>query len=117
MQATAEIAGFEEGPVPSVRVLGVWVDSKLRWGPHIKKAALNALRRADPVLLNVDAALKVAEEVVLPVSSTAFTASRLTHTRADLAASTLDDFKARGFTIVPWDGKCVIAVHTLLSAE
>ena len=39
LKATVQIQGFEEGPVPSLRLLGVWVDTKLQWGPHIKKAA------------------------------------------------------------------------------
>ena len=38
LQATVNIPGFEDGPAPSLRLLGVWVDSKLQWGPHIKKA-------------------------------------------------------------------------------
>jgi len=39
LQATVDIQGFQEGPVPSLRLLGVWIDTKLQWGPHIKKAA------------------------------------------------------------------------------
>jgi hypothetical protein len=39
LQATVDIQGFQAGPVPSLRLLGVWVDTKLQWGPHIKKAA------------------------------------------------------------------------------
>ena len=37
MKATVQIPGFEEGPVPDLRLLGVQVDTKLKWGPHIKK--------------------------------------------------------------------------------
>jgi len=37
LQATVDIQGFQEGPVPSLRLLGVWVDTELQWGPHIKK--------------------------------------------------------------------------------
>lgn len=39
MTATVNIPGFQDGSSPHLRLLGVWVDSKLRWGPHIKKAA------------------------------------------------------------------------------
>lgn len=39
MTATIQITGFQQGPVPSLRLLGVWVDTKLQWGAHIKKAA------------------------------------------------------------------------------
>lgn len=30
LQAAVQIPGFEGGPVPSLRLLGVWVDSKLQ---------------------------------------------------------------------------------------
>jgi hypothetical protein len=39
LQATVNIHGFQGNPVPDLRLLGVQVDSKLRWGPHIKKTA------------------------------------------------------------------------------
>jgi len=39
LQATVNIQGFQEGPVPALKLLGVWVATKLQWGPHIKKAA------------------------------------------------------------------------------
>jgi exonuclease III len=39
LQATVNIQGFDGNPVPDLRLLGVQVDSKLQWGPHIKKAA------------------------------------------------------------------------------
>jgi hypothetical protein len=39
LQATVNIQGFQGNPVPDLRLLGVQVDSKLRWGPHIKKTA------------------------------------------------------------------------------
>jgi hypothetical protein len=39
LQATVNIRGFQGNPVPNLRLLGVQVDSKLRWGPHLKKAA------------------------------------------------------------------------------
>ena len=33
--ATVNIIGFREGPVANLQVLGVQVDSKLKWGLHI----------------------------------------------------------------------------------
>ena len=35
MKATVNIYGFTEGPVSNLCVLGVQVDSKLKWGPYI----------------------------------------------------------------------------------
>ena len=35
IKATVNIHGFTEGLVSNLRVLGVQVDSKLKWGPHI----------------------------------------------------------------------------------
>jgi len=35
MKATVNIHGFTEGPVSNLHVLGVQVDLKLKWGPHI----------------------------------------------------------------------------------
>jgi hypothetical protein len=35
MQMYPGIRGFTEGPVSNLRVLGVQVDSKLKWGPYI----------------------------------------------------------------------------------
>src|SRR5436305_1865960 len=37
--ARTNIQGFDGKPVSSLRVLGVWVDSKLRWSSHIARAA------------------------------------------------------------------------------
>lgn len=37
--AIFNILGFQEGPVPSLRLLGIQVDTKLQYGPNIKKAA------------------------------------------------------------------------------
>ena len=39
LQATVNIQGFQGGPVPNLRLLGVQIDSKLHWGAHVKKAA------------------------------------------------------------------------------
>ena len=39
LKATVQIQGFNGEPLPSLRLLGVWVDTKLKWGPHIKQAA------------------------------------------------------------------------------
>ena len=39
LQASVNIQGFEGKPVPSLRLLGVEIDTKLKWGPHIKKVA------------------------------------------------------------------------------
>ena len=35
LKATVDIPGFKEGPVPSLRMLGVILDTKLNWKPHI----------------------------------------------------------------------------------
>ncbi|KAF2801342.1 uncharacterized protein BDZ99DRAFT_350465, partial [Mytilinidion resinicola] len=35
VKATVNIQGFTEGPITDLRMLGVQVDSKLKWGPHI----------------------------------------------------------------------------------
>ena len=45
LQATIQIQGFEGHPVQSLRLLGVWVDTKLQWGPHIKKAAEKGIQQ------------------------------------------------------------------------
>lgn len=34
MQATVRIPKFKDGPVPVMRILGIHLDSKLKWGPH-----------------------------------------------------------------------------------
>ena len=41
--AKVGITGFHGEPVESLRVLGVWVDSKLRWSTHIAQAAQKGL--------------------------------------------------------------------------
>ena len=35
IKATVNIYGFTKGPVSNLRVLGVQVDLKLKWGPYI----------------------------------------------------------------------------------
>jgi hypothetical protein len=37
--ACTEIPGFDGKPVPNLPVLGVWVDSKLKWSAHVAEAA------------------------------------------------------------------------------
>jgi hypothetical protein len=39
IQAAVQIEGFDGKPVESLRVLGVWVDRKLRWASHVQEAA------------------------------------------------------------------------------
>ena len=36
LRATIDIQGVRVAPVTKLRVLGIWVDNKLRWGPHIR---------------------------------------------------------------------------------
>ena len=43
--AKVNINGFNGEPVDSLRVLGVWVDRKLRWSAHIAQAAQKGLAR------------------------------------------------------------------------
>ena len=51
LQATIKVEGTEKLPFTQVKVLGVWLDSKLKWQAHAKTAqqkgfrALEALRR------------------------------------------------------------------------
>ncbi len=45
VSACVNIQGFNGKPVPVLRVLGVWVDSKLRWTQHIAQAAQKGLER------------------------------------------------------------------------
>jgi len=39
VSACTEIPGFDGKPVPNLRVLGIWVDSKLKWLAHVAEAA------------------------------------------------------------------------------
>lgn len=42
MQATVRIPKFQDGPVPVMRILGIHLDSKLKWGPHVNLMAAKA---------------------------------------------------------------------------
>jgi hypothetical protein len=37
MQASLQLAGVETRPSASIRILGVWIDPRLSWGPHVKE--------------------------------------------------------------------------------
>jgi hypothetical protein len=39
MQATLRIPKFKDGPVPVMRILGIHLDSNLKWGPHVNLTA------------------------------------------------------------------------------
>lgn len=45
MAAKIQIPGFEGNPEPLIKILGVHIDSKLRWGPHIKETSTKATRQ------------------------------------------------------------------------
>jgi hypothetical protein len=34
LQAGIQIEGIEKAPIKEVRILGIWVDPKLRWAAH-----------------------------------------------------------------------------------
>lgn len=42
MEAKVNITGFSGEPSPVVKILGILVDDKLKWGPHIKATAAKA---------------------------------------------------------------------------
>lgn len=42
MQAAVQIPKFQDGPVPVMRILGIYLDSKLKWGPHVNLTAAKA---------------------------------------------------------------------------
>ena len=42
MQACIQIQGHETQPSPSIRLLGLWLDPKLSWGPHVQKIQAKA---------------------------------------------------------------------------
>lgn len=42
MQATVQIPKSQDGPVTVTRVLGVHLDPKLKWGPHVSLTAAKA---------------------------------------------------------------------------
>lgn len=42
MQATVRIPEYQDGPVPVMKILGIHLDSKLKWGPHVNLTAAKA---------------------------------------------------------------------------
>lgn len=44
MTAKINIPGFEGNPKAEIKVLGVHIDSKLRWGPHIRETSAKAVK-------------------------------------------------------------------------
>ena len=49
MKATIQIPGFQDGPSPVVRILGVHLDSRLKWGPHVRSTATKAMAQMSAV--------------------------------------------------------------------
>lgn len=49
LQATIRIPGFQGGPSPVVRILGVHLDSRLKWGPHIRQTATKAMAQMSAI--------------------------------------------------------------------
>ena len=45
MSASVQLPGGPKAPSPTVRVLGVLLDSKLRWGPHIRRTCDRAVQQ------------------------------------------------------------------------
>lgn len=45
MAAKINIPGFKGNPEQTIKILGIHVDSKLRWGPYIKETALKATKQ------------------------------------------------------------------------
>lgn len=37
MEATVDLGNHQISPQAELKVPGLWIDGKLRWGPHIKK--------------------------------------------------------------------------------
>ena len=46
MAAGVNLEGIDKEPQQSVRILGVLLDSKLRWGPHVKRTAEKAAQQS-----------------------------------------------------------------------
>lgn len=44
MTAKINILGFKGNPELEIKVLGVHVDSKLRWGPYIRETSAKAVK-------------------------------------------------------------------------
>jgi hypothetical protein len=49
MQATVRIPKFQDGLVPVIRILGIHLDSKLKWGPHVNLTAVKAASYMAPI--------------------------------------------------------------------
>ena len=49
MKATVRIPGYDGGPSPVVRMLGVHLDSRLKWGPHVRLTATKAAAQMSAV--------------------------------------------------------------------
>jgi hypothetical protein len=47
MQACIQIQGHETQPSPSIRLLGLWLDPKLSWGPHVQKIQARTRRNME----------------------------------------------------------------------
>lgn len=43
MQVTVQIPKFQDGLVPVMRILRIYLDSKLKWGPHVSLTAAKAV--------------------------------------------------------------------------
>jgi len=46
LAANVQLDDITVSPTATVRVLGVWLDTKLRWGPHIKEAVVRSQAQA-----------------------------------------------------------------------
>lgn len=49
LAATVEIQGHQTHPSQQLRVLGIWLDPRLRWGPQVKQARLRANRNMESI--------------------------------------------------------------------
>jgi hypothetical protein len=69
LKAKPRIEGMTRDPETSLRVLGVWVDSKLKWGPQVRKAEEKGL-----------AQLKAMQRITASTWGTTFRKARLLYT-------------------------------------